>query len=341
MSRLTAHFEGIESMLLEHIENAEYSIYIAMAWLTSRAVKETLLWVKRDDPNIHIEIVVDDNEVNDKYFYNHRQQFEDAGILLRQKADKRFLHRKFMVLDERITLVGSYNYTQNAKRNAENISVIEDENFSKVHLRIFKKLTDIDYRDDNINLLFEYPEFAQRLLSTYYPFTRQQFNKYYPKIILGDCFSHPNGNYDEITYYPGLIFNPNYRFDKKLISSEFELPVSKRSIRSWIYDRNTNLLLDSYKEYPELWNEINDALSDLRKGTKRFYKTAISSTHTYNKLKELIDNDVDIIKEDRIWHDNFQPFLDKQTVDDLFSKFPIVRKDYTSYELLQLLMLES
>lgn len=336
MKRLTAHFEGIESMLLEQIENAEHSIHIVMAWLTSKAVKEALLWAKRDDPGIQIVIVVDDNEINDGYFYNTKQEFEECGILLKQKVDKRFLHRKFMVVDEKITLIGSYNYTRKAKYNAENISIIENEHISKVHLRIFKALTDATYRDENIDLLFEFPLFAQKLLSTYYPFNRGQFKKYYSQLFLGYCFTHFNGYYNEVTYFPGFIFNPNCRLDKKLISTEFDLPVSKRGIKNWTQSRNANVVIDSYKDYPELWDEINDALKIANTGTKRQFKTVISSTHTYNQLKKLINDEVDIIKEDRLWHDNFQPFLDEQTVDELFLNFPIVSKDYSTYELFKL-----
>ncbi|MGY3214479.1 phospholipase D-like domain-containing protein [Mucilaginibacter sp. HD30] len=339
MSRqLTAHFEGIEPILLEQIDNAERSIHIVMAWLTSQAVKNALLLAKRDDPAMHIEIVVDDNEINDHYFFNYRQEFENAGIALRQKCDQRFLHRKFMVIDGSITVLGSYNYTRKAKYNAENISVIEDQHFSSVHLRIFRALTEPSYRDENVSLLFEHPEFAQRLLSAYYPFSRKQYRKYRSKIILGDCFTHFNGYYDEVAYQPGFIFNPSCRLDRKLRPSEFDLPVTKRTLRNWTHGRNATHIIDSYREYPDQWHEINDALSEVKPNLKRQFKTAISSTRTYEQLKELIKGDIDIIKEDRLWYDNFQPFLNEQVIEGLFVKFPSVSTSYDCDELPRLLL---
>mgnify|MGYP006151491329 CR=1 FL=1 len=199
---------------------------------------------KNNNPSIEIIIVVDENEINKQYFMNSKSIFDDVGIQVRKKETSRFLHNKFMVIDESITITGSYNYSKKANINLENIVVIECSKFSSNYSRIFECLTNGDYIDENIKLLFENLKFAQQLLSAYYPFNKSEYLKYKDKIEMGDCFTHENGLFDEIKYYPGFIFNSKISYVKNIESSfEFSLPIEKRMIKSWVESRNKNLII--------------------------------------------------------------------------------------------------
>jgi hypothetical protein len=189
-------------------------------------------------------------------------------------------------------------------------------------------LTNGDYLDENIKLLFEYPKFAQKLLSTYYAFSKNEYLKYENKIIIGDCFTHDNGLFDEITYYPGLIFNPAISFSnyKKPEFSEFDIPVNKQMIKSWVDGRNMNLILDSYMEDEDNYHLINEQLEKNEQASEKYFKRKMKKTYRYQELKQLIDSDVDIILEDELWVNNFEPFIHKTLIQKLFDNFEEVEK---------------
>lgn len=320
--------ENLEKLIIDNIDKARSSIYIVMAWFSSTPIKEALIKAKTKHSSLTIAIVVDENDINKKYFYNSAEKFNACGITTYKKIDDRFLHRKFMVIDEHITLVGSYNYSNNARYNLENITLIKDELIGAVHIRNFKRLTNPGYRDENIRLLFEHPEFAQQILSTYYPFSKQEYALYKDKILLGDCFTYDNGYYDEISFIAGFMFNPKWKFDKKLRDHEFALPISKDFIKEWIGSRNDNRTIDSYRDYVHLYHEINNELENNQKGLDVLFEGIIDTTYTYNVLKEKILKGLDLIVEDRLWSDNFGLFIDETIVRELFDGFPVVEKSY-------------
>lgn len=327
-TQVKVYHHSIEDKIIELILDAKNSIKISMAWFTSKKIKDALIELKYSNSSIEIEIVVDDNRINDLYFFNDREKFTEQGIILHKKSLPKFLHNKFTVIDNKISITGSYNFSNKAKRNSENIAVIYDSNVSSVNSRVFRFLTEPLYIDENIYLLFDHPLFAQKLLSAFYPFTYSEFKKYRDKLVLGYCFTHENGIYDEIKYDPGFIFNPKVHFDKKLKTSEFPLPISKLMIKNWISGRNTNLIIDSYQGHVEEYIYINDAIERSDKAVEAFFKRKIESTYTYEKLKELVVNDIDIIIEDELFPHNFALFFNKNIVSKIFEKIPLADKDY-------------
>lgn len=320
-----AYFKGIEKKIIEMIRRSNYSIKIAMAWFTNSDIKDCLIEVKKSNPNIEIIIVVDDNEINKKYFLNSKSAFEDVGIKIKSKVSGRFLHNKFMVIDEMITITGSYNYSKKANLNLENIVVVECSDFSSNYSRVFEFLTNNQYIDENIQLLFDNPIFAQQIISTYYAFEKKEYLKFKNKIEIGDCFTHENGFYDEIKYYPGLIFNPKvltYGY-KKPEFFEFSIPVEKDMIKSWVESRNMNLILESFRGDEENYHLINDELEKSEKALEIYFKRKVERTYRYSKLKELIEAKIDIILEDDLWLNNFEPFLSKRLIEEIFEKIEV------------------
>lgn len=328
-----SYFKGIEKKIIEMISRSNFSIKIAMAWFTNSDIKECLIRVKKSNPNIEIIIVVDDNEINKKYFLNSKSTFESVGIKIKEKVTDRFLHNKFMVIDGMITITGSYNYSKKANSNLENIVVIECSDFSSNYSRVFEFLTNSQYVDENVKLLFDNPRFAQQIISTYYAFGKKEYLKYKNKIEIGDCFTHENGFYDEIKYYPGLIFNPKvltygYKIPEFF---EFSIPIRKDMIKSWVESRNMNLILDSFRGDEENYHLINDELENSEKAVEIYFKRKIESTYCYSKLKKLIEDRIDIILEDDLWLNNFEPFLSKKLIEQIFEKIEIKEKERNAW----------
>ena len=99
MNKVNMYHTNIEAILVENISNANDSIIIIMAWFTSKVIKDALITVKTKKPKINIKIVVDTNEINDKYFLNYKDKFESIGIQIFKKVNNSFLHDKILVID--------------------------------------------------------------------------------------------------------------------------------------------------------------------------------------------------------------------------------------------------
>lgn len=323
-----AYFKGIEKKLIDEIREAKSSVKIAMAWFTNNTIKGSLIEIKEKNNQIQIIIVVDDNEINNKYFLNYKSNFEEVGIKIKEKTSNRFFHHKFMVIDEFTTITGSYNYSKKANSNLENIVVIKDEDFSSFYSRVFEFLTVEDYIDENVQILIKNPKFAQEIFSTYYSFSKSEYHKYKDKILIGDCFTHGNGLYDELSYIPGLIFNPKISLSdyKKSDFFEFDIPVNKEMIKNWTKWRNTDLILESFRGDEDRYHLINDELDKNSEAVEEYFKRKMEKTYRYEKLNDIVKNGVDIILEDDLWLNNFEPFLNKKLTETIFMNMEKVEK---------------
>lgn len=132
--------QDIEKVLIEQFSNAKKSITIVVAWFTNHNLINSLISVKRYS-NIEIQILVDDNTINQKYFFDkHKEDLNNVGIKIRTQTIRNFNHNKFSIIDNKIIITGSYNYTIKANRNLENIVILEDENIATYFNRIFNFL---------------------------------------------------------------------------------------------------------------------------------------------------------------------------------------------------------
>lgn len=299
-----------------------------MAWFTDEHIQQALLQHKLENSNISIEILIDDNKINRQYFSNSDMEFSNAGIKVFWNKSSRLLHDKFMLIDDNLTVMGSYNYTQKARRNYENVAFITDVNFCSTYSRRFEFLKGNGYIDQNIKLLFAYPDFCQKLLSTYYPFSRSEFKVYKNKITLGVCFSHFNGSYNEITYEPGFIFNEKVFLDTKLKEHEFGLPVTKQVIKDYKVNEYENNVYSSYQEQGGEFDEFIEFLEGNLTNYDIYFERKIDTTYSSDRLEEIITGDVDLVIEEEIWINNFELFINKTIAKMLFDKLPIVKKDY-------------
>jgi len=114
----------IKKRILTEINNASRSIYIAMAWFTDRDIADALINAK--SRGVDVDIILSSHKDNETV----KNMLRDAGIPVHafETGDERgLMHHKFSLIDGRLTLNGSYNYTYNAsKNNVENIHVSDN-----------------------------------------------------------------------------------------------------------------------------------------------------------------------------------------------------------------------
>jgi len=141
----------IKKRIITEIQNANHSIFVAMAWFTDRDIANEIIDAKTR--NLTVDIILSSNAQNETV----KQMFKSKGISIHafETGDERgMMHHKFCLIDGRISINGSYNYSYNAStNNVENIQVSDDLNTYRQLVAEFERLKyNIDHQIDvNIN----------------------------------------------------------------------------------------------------------------------------------------------------------------------------------------------
>lgn len=104
----------IYARIRSELEAAEFEILLATAWFTDEELFEILL--KKLSEGVHLEIIIADNQENEKLDF-HRLASKGAAVFKIKNTGYGIMNQKFCVIDKRIALHGSYNWTVNAKKN--------------------------------------------------------------------------------------------------------------------------------------------------------------------------------------------------------------------------------
>jgi hypothetical protein len=133
----------IKQRILTEINKANQSIFVAMAWFTDRDIANEIIEAKNRTTNI--DIILSSNVQNETV----KLMFERAGITVHafETGDSRgIMHHKFCLIDNKISINGSYNYSYNASNNnVENIHVSDDPSiYSQLYSEFEKLKYDID-----------------------------------------------------------------------------------------------------------------------------------------------------------------------------------------------------
>ena len=122
-----AFFTNIRSEIISLLETASDEVLIAMAWFTNRQLLDSLIQCLRRGVRVRL-ILLDD-------IINHCDFGADFNLFIQENGSEfylyppslRFMHNKFCIVDGKIVVTGSYNWTNYAEtRNHENIVISSD-----------------------------------------------------------------------------------------------------------------------------------------------------------------------------------------------------------------------
>ena len=144
MNEILTNGAEIKFRILEEINKSRRNIYLAMAFFTDRDIANAIIGAKKR--NVAVDIILSSNAQNETV----KQMFNDENVSIHafETGDERgMMHHKFCLLDDSITINGSYNYSYNASNNnVENIHISDDYSIYKQFLSEFEKLK---YNIDN------------------------------------------------------------------------------------------------------------------------------------------------------------------------------------------------
>lgn len=120
------HFRGIRDIILKEIEKAKTSLKAAVYWFTNEELFKMLYQKLLCD--IQSELIIHNDYINNRDTGLPFQKFIDAGWKFYFSDEENPIHNKFCVIDNKVLINGSYNWTYYAEiKNRENVSIIKDE----------------------------------------------------------------------------------------------------------------------------------------------------------------------------------------------------------------------
>ena len=123
--------------ILSHINRATRKISICLFTISDDRIAEAL--ISKHKNGVSIRVISDNDKINDKG--SDIEKLANAGIPIRLDITENHMHHKFAVIDGKIVLTGSFNWTRKAsEQNRENLILIESEKIANEYLKEWKMI---------------------------------------------------------------------------------------------------------------------------------------------------------------------------------------------------------
>lgn len=156
-----AHFENIRQIILDELDKASEKIVVAVYWFTNQTLFQKLM--AKITAGLRVELIIHNDYINNRETGLNLQDFIDSGGEFYFSGIFNPMHNKFCVIDNKVLINGSYNWTYYAEdRNRENILLIKDEQETiDAFLIEFERLKSLTEKVEKIRPLtkFEVDEF--------------------------------------------------------------------------------------------------------------------------------------------------------------------------------------
>jgi len=138
--------------IIKNINQAEAFVNIAMYIFTDREI--TIPLVKARERGVKVRLYLDKDQV--EYQYSQSRFLAQKGIKIRISSNNYIMHHKFAIIDNRLLLTGSYNWTFSANnRNDENLMVIDDPEIIEIFQNQFVNLWTNKYSLERTRQLYK------------------------------------------------------------------------------------------------------------------------------------------------------------------------------------------
>lgn len=125
--KVKAYFDDIDTVIIKFLNQATTEIKVAVAWFTNSSLLEVLC--RQAQKGVNVKIILIDDEINKGIGRLNFTRLENLGgkVHFIKGDNYNKMHHKFCVIDQNTVITGSYNWTNQAKNNQENIMVVEGD----------------------------------------------------------------------------------------------------------------------------------------------------------------------------------------------------------------------
>jgi len=125
------------SIIISLIDSAQQSVLVAVFSFTSNPLADAL--IRAHQRGVEVRVVIEMEQANVRG--SEYERLRSAGVAVRLDGNSDLMHHKFMVVDGRVVVTGSYNWSAAAEdRNDENIVVIYGEEIAALYSREFERV---------------------------------------------------------------------------------------------------------------------------------------------------------------------------------------------------------
>lgn len=120
--------DNFETRIINELMLAQQSIRIAVAWFNSKNIMNIMCW--KLGGGVKVELILHFDEINSggEYSLDFTEFKRLGGTLIWATSEKSTMHVKFCIIDDKVLLHGSCNWTYRAfKKNDEILNVTTDE----------------------------------------------------------------------------------------------------------------------------------------------------------------------------------------------------------------------
>ena len=141
-----------QKAIIKNINQAQAFINIAMYVFTDKEIALPLIDAQKR--GVKVRLYLDKDQVD--YKYSQSRFLVQKGIKTRISSNNYIMHHKFAIIDNRLLLTGSYNWTFSANhRNDENLMVIDDPEIIKIFQNQFINLWTNKYSLERTRQLYK------------------------------------------------------------------------------------------------------------------------------------------------------------------------------------------
>lgn len=281
-----AYFCNIQDVVLDYITQAKETIKIAMAWFTNPIIFNRLL--RACNRGIDVCLLINNDLINNRYNGLPFDKLIESGARLFIAEAPKLIHHKFCIIDDRIVIDGSYNWTILAeKNNDENIVVLKNGNVILSFIDAFDHLIRENQKVEKMPLRVpEKPEY--------------------------DCCSYKNINSTEwIEQIESGISKKKEHDIYKHIYVALPEELAKEKIPSSEFDRiKSEVEEEKTKDFRLFQDSINQTKEELatKKAKKEHEITTVSTrisflTASKGKISDRCQRKIELIKKKKISHD--------------------------------------
>lgn len=117
--------------ILRHLQNelsiAERSVKVAVSWFTNYALFKQIK--EHAQKGLDIQLIINNDSVNNGGYCLDFNELINAGVHINLVEYPHLVHHKFCIIDNRVVINGSYNWTRFSGNNYENIMIFRENDY--------------------------------------------------------------------------------------------------------------------------------------------------------------------------------------------------------------------
>ena len=130
--------DGVAERIIDLVNGAQESIYFMAYTFTSQDIGTAI--IERAHAGVSVAGVMDTDQILSNQGTEY-DKFMQSGLDIRKDGNKGLMHHKVIIIDQKIVITGSYNFTKSAEiSNDENIVIIFSPDVATQYLQEFQKV---------------------------------------------------------------------------------------------------------------------------------------------------------------------------------------------------------